>query len=148
MYIESVDLIGRHPKLPSQIRLNNHCLDDDSFLYIAVNGHSGEFLRLFHTKAIDKISVKAKQKAFVGILQKGHSQEMICGLLTDGFVDGRLRVEYHKLTALHWACIHGYIDVVLLLLNYDNVDLCSKDRRGNEPIHYAAQYGHMESYSF
>jgi hypothetical protein len=36
-YLESVDLIGHHRKVPSQIRLNNQCLDDDSFIYIAAN---------------------------------------------------------------------------------------------------------------
>jgi hypothetical protein len=182
-YVESVDLIGNHPKLPSQIRLDNQCLNDDSFLYIAVNGHSGEFLRLFHTKAIDKISVKAKEKAFVAIIYNDGSQEMICELLTDGFVDATLPVTYqyytsrckgtalHELltdgfvdatlpvtyqyytsrckgTALHWACMNGYFDLVLLLLTYFNVEVCSKDTKCKEPIHYAAQYGHTESYSF
>jgi hypothetical protein len=149
-----VELIGNHPKLPSQIRLDNQCLDDDSFLYIAFNGHSGEFLRLFHTKAIVKISVKAKEKAFVGIIQNGHSQEMICRLLTDGFVDATLPVDYEFYashcvgTALHWACINGYLDAVLLLLKYDKVDVCFQDDNGNEPIHYAADLGHTESSLF
>jgi hypothetical protein len=58
-YKESTDLIGNNHELLSQIRLDNLYLDDDSFIYIAVNGHSAEFLRLFHTKAIEKISVKA-----------------------------------------------------------------------------------------
>jgi hypothetical protein len=73
-YVKSVDLIGNNPKLLSKMRLNNQCLDDDSFLYIAVNGHSAEFLRLFHTKAIAKISVKAKDEAFVEIINNYGSQ--------------------------------------------------------------------------
>jgi hypothetical protein len=150
-YKESVDLIGNNHELLSQIRLDNQCLDDDSFLYIAFNGHSGEFLRLYHTKAIVKISVKAKEEAFVGIINNFGSQEMICELLTDGFVDATLTVTYEwrsKGTALHWAVMNGYLDAVMLLLKYDKVDVCFQDNNGNEPIHFAAQNGHTESYSF
>jgi hypothetical protein len=154
-YVESVDLIGNHPKLPSQIRLDNQCLDDDSFLYIAFNGHSGEFLRLYHTKAIDKISVKAKEKAFVAIINNNGLPEMICKLLMDGFVDATLSVTFLDQenqdvegTALHWACIYDYLDFVQLLLKYDNVDVCSTDSDVVEPIHHAALNGHTESYTF
>jgi ankyrin repeat protein len=80
---------------------------------------------------------------------------MICELLKDGFVDAALPVtlfnvdeEYCEGTALHWACRNGYFDLVLLLLTYFNVDVCSEDTFGNEPIHDAAQNGHTESYSF
>jgi ankyrin repeat protein len=75
---------------------------------------------------------------------------MICELLTDGVIDATLPViyEYREGTALHWACSNGYFDLVLLLLTYFKVDVCSKDTNGNEPIYYAAQNGHTESYSF
>jgi ankyrin repeat protein len=49
-------------------------------------------------------------------------------------------------TALHWACSNDYLDVVQLLLQYDNVDVCSTDIHAKEPIHYAARNGHTESY--
>jgi hypothetical protein len=59
-----------------------------------------------------KISVKAKEKAFVGIIDNDGSQEMICALLTDGFIDATLPVTYQfsnlrrEGTALHWACMN------------------------------------------
>jgi hypothetical protein len=165
-YKESVDLIGNNPNLLSQIRLNNQCLDDDSFVFIAVNGHYREFHRLIQTNKWVKISSKAKDEAFVEIIQNSnftdvlniyendHSQEMICELLNDGFVDATLSVilpfvdEDFETTALHWACVKGYIDVFQVLLKYVNVDVSSRDDLEYEPIHYAAQYGHTESYSF
>jgi hypothetical protein len=82
---------------------------------------------------------------------------MICELLNDGIVNATLSVifedeEYQyevcESTALHWACMNGYLDVVQLLLKYDNVDVCCRDNHCNESIHYAAEFGHNESYSF
>jgi ankyrin repeat protein len=67
---------------------------------------------------------------------------MICELLTSGFVDATLRVALLDVdddlegTALHWACMYGYLDVLQLLLKYVNV--CSTDSDVTEPIHYAA----------
>jgi hypothetical protein len=141
--------MGNNPKLLSQIRLDNQCLNDDSFLYIACNGHSDQFVRLFHTKALVNITVKAKDEAFVAIIENGHSPEMIYLLLNEGFVNATLSVNdglNPRSTALHWACSNGYSDIVMLLLKYDNVDVCSKDHYDNEPIHYAAEFGRTESY--
>jgi ankyrin repeat protein len=70
---------------------------------------------------------------------------MIYELLRDGFVNAS--VDLNKSTSLHWACEGGYLDIVLLLLNYENVDVCAKDNLDSEPIFYAAQNGHTESYS-
>jgi ankyrin repeat protein len=148
-YVESV-ANNHNPKLLSQIRLDNQCLNDASFLFIAAHDHSGEFIRLFQRKACMNISTIAKDQAFVGIIDNGHSPKMICELLKDGFVNATLSVycKPNQTTALHWACMNFYMDAALLLLNYDNVDVCSNDNFGNEPIHYAAELGHTESYSF
>jgi ankyrin repeat protein len=146
--------MGNNPKLLYQIRLDNQCLNDDSFLYIACNGHSSEFIRLFQRKVCMNISTVAKDQAFVSIIENGLSPEMICELLKDDFVNAAVSVLYeddgneYKATALHWSCMFGYPDVVKLLLKYDNVDVCFKDINHDAPIHYAAQFGHAESYSF
>jgi ankyrin repeat protein len=169
-YKDSADSIGNDPELLSQallsqIRLDNQCLDDDSFLYMAINGHSAEFIRLFQTNACVNISTKAKDEAFIEIIENFNSKDMICELLRDGLVNATLSVTlavpfsviaedeedeelHNRGTALHWACINGYVDVVQLLLKYDNVDVSSKDNHDNAPIHYAADVGHTESFSF
>jgi hypothetical protein len=152
-YKESAHL--NDPELLSQIRLDNQCLDDDSFIYIAVNGHSYEFIRLFHTTAIVKISPKAKNDAFAAIIKNRNSHEMIFDLLKDGFINAKISFDFkyrgeskYQATVLHWACLYDYMDVVLLLLKYDNVDFCSKDHCGDEPIHHAAELGHTQSHPF
>jgi hypothetical protein len=97
-----------------------------------------------HTTACFKISAKAKEKAFVEIIENGRPQEMIYELLTGGFVDATLPVtmfsdvaiEYYKSTAFHWACMNGYLDIVMILLKYDNVDIRSRERFVSEPKHF------------
>jgi hypothetical protein len=155
-YKESTSLVANHPEVHSQIRLDSRSLDDESFVFIAHKGHSVEFVRLFQMNGFVDISTKAKENAFVGIIENGHSHEMICELLKDGVVDaGALRVDintseifYRQSSALHWACVYGYIEIVLLLLQYKNVDVCVEDKHGITPIHIAAIFGHSIGYSF
>jgi hypothetical protein len=154
-YKETVDIYGIKLRNNTRIRLDSKSINEDEFMFIAVKGHSDEFVRLFRTKAMVKISTEAKDKAFVEVIKNGHSKEMICELLKDCVVNATISFEFkyhiesqYRSTALQWACLYDYIDVVLLLLKYDNVDISAKDGCSNQPIHYAAALGHTESNSF
>jgi ankyrin repeat protein len=155
-YKQTVNTIKNHTQLLKRIRLHKNSLHDDSFVYIALNGHYQQFIRFFTIKSLRNISVIAKNAAFAGILKNGHRQEMICELLKDACVNISLILTFKHIasgyirergTILHWACMHGHIEVVSLLLKYDNVDFHVK-LNGYEPIHFAVIFGHIQSYSF
>jgi hypothetical protein len=76
-YKENVSIYGMKLRENRRISLYNQSINDESFIFLAVNGHSAEFLRLLKTNACDKISVKAKQLAFTDILEYDFPQDMI-----------------------------------------------------------------------
>jgi len=48
-------------------------------------------------------------------------------------------------TGFHYACEHGYTEIVKLLLARDDMDVTSKDRWGKTGFHFACQNGHSET---
>ena len=51
--------------------------------------------------------------------------------------------KHYNRTILHYACIHGDVDVSVSLLKA-GADPCVRDIDGNNPMHYACMYGHLE----
>jgi hypothetical protein len=157
-YKESVLIYNELLRRTPRIRLDTHSLDDESFVYIAVKGHSNEFIRLLQSNANDNISAKAKNNSLTEIIKNGHPPEMVCELLKDDCVNASMHVsfiyrelkesKYNGGTVLHWACIYGYADVALQLLKNPKVDVCAKAIDECHPIHHAASIGHTDSNLF
>jgi ankyrin repeat protein len=136
---------GRLLRETTRIKLEAQSLDDESFLYIAAHGHSGEFIRLLQLNAgANIISPKAKNEALSLIVNKGHPKEMVYELLKNGRVNASRTISFIG-TLLHWACVHGYIEIVGLLLKYPDVDPCAKTSGDRQPIHLAVSQGHTKS---
>ena len=57
------------------------------------------------------------------------------------------RCKHYNRTILHYACIHGDVDVAGSLLKA-GADPCVKDIHGNSPMHYACRYDHLKSVSY
>jgi hypothetical protein len=145
-YRETVNIYNRLLCETTRIRLDSQSFDDESFVYIAANGHSGEFIRLLQTKeCANIISPKAKNEALSIIINKGYPKEMVCELLKNGCVDASQTISDITGTLLHWACRQGYIEIVVILLKYPKVDPCAKTFGDRQPIHYAASLGHTNS---
>ena len=98
--------------------------DDEQFLYLALNSHSIEFVRALALKG-HVISIEAKQAAFqASILSITFDENMIIALLKyhqdlhrssiDPSVDNNM--------ALFYAAMHGYTDLVRMLLQDPRVD--------------------------
>lgn len=51
--------------------------------------------------------------------------------------------EDNKMTALHFGCLRGYLNIVKLLIDND-VSINSIDNGGNTPLHYASKGGYLE----
>ena len=54
------------------------------------------------------------------------------------------RCKHYNRTILHYACIHGDVDVGVSLLTA-GADPCVQDMYGNNPMHYACRYDHLKS---
>jgi hypothetical protein len=85
-YKETVDIYGRKLRVSAMIRIDSQSISDESFTYIAANGHSEEFVRLFKTNAFAQISLETKELALSVIIRKYFPQEMIFELLKDGLL--------------------------------------------------------------
>jgi hypothetical protein len=83
-YKETVEIYGRKLRVTTRIRINSQSVNDESFTYIAVNGHSEEFVRLFKTNAFAQISLETKEFAQSEVIRNRFPQEMIFELLKDG----------------------------------------------------------------
>jgi hypothetical protein len=126
-YKEEVNFHALKLRENRRISLNNKRINDESFIFIAVNGHSHEFIRLFHTKALNEISINAKQFAFIALLRQHlFPQEMICELLKNGCVDPTV-INNIGNNCLHISAREGYDKVVKLLLDDPRMDpsLCN-----------------------
>jgi hypothetical protein len=152
-YQASVDILSEKLNGTVRIRLDSQSLNNDSFIYIALEGHVNEFIRLLKTPAIKRISRYAKDFAFIVIIELGHDHEMIKELLKEGSVNTSIPVSFdvpsqinhiEEGTALHWACANGFIEIVQLLLDDKNVDVCAKDLCDIQPVHLAADLNRFE----
>jgi hypothetical protein len=152
-YQESVDILSELLYGTVRIKLDSQSFNNDSFIYIALEGHVKEFVRLLRTPASKRISVYAKEFAFIVIIEMGHPHEMIIELLKEGSVNASIPVSFdipHSLnhieegTALHWACAYGFLEIVQLLLKDKKVDVCAKDLCDIQPVHLAADLNQFE----
>ena len=51
-------------------------------------------------------------------------------------------------TPLHYACLHGRVDVARRLITNSQCSIESKDVQGCTPLHTAAQYGQVETLKY
>jgi ankyrin repeat protein len=141
----------------SRIRLDIHQACDETFIFLATNGHAEEFVRILNLKS-SKISTQAKQTALSVIVELDHSPEMVEALVKDNSVDlnehvyfvlerdglNRASISGHA-NVLHWASLHGYLELMYLILQKELVDIRVKDQDGQNILHYAARGGQLET---
>ena len=51
----------------------------------------------------------------------------------------KLESSFGRQTVLHWACYHGWIDIVMILINEYQFDPKHRDRNGNTSLHMACR---------
>jgi hypothetical protein len=143
-YKETVDIYGIKLRGTTRIRIDIQSITDESFIYIAVNGHSDEFVRLFKSNACDRISLETKEFALSEIIRKGFPQEMIFELLKDGCVDPMVMRSYNRGygNCFHLSAMYGYDCIVKLLLEDGRIDPSVVDNDGDNCLHFSAMNGH------
>jgi hypothetical protein len=143
-YKETVDIYGIKLRGTTRIRIDSQSITDELFIYIAVNGHSDEFVRLFKRNACDRISLESKEFALSEIIRQEFPQEMIFELLKDGCVDPMVMRSYSGGygNCLQVSAWNGHNSIVKLLLDDCRIDPSAVDNNGYNCLHLSAKNGY------
>jgi hypothetical protein len=117
-------------------------INDESFTYIAVNGHSEEFVRLFKTNAFAQISLETKEFVLTEVITNYFPQEMIFELLKDGCVDPMASYNGGFGNCLHLSALNGYEGIVMILLEDNRIDPSVVNNNGSNCLHLSAMNRH------
>ena len=115
------------------MKLNLDDLDNDLFIYLAEEGHSPQFRRIFTSpRHSNSISNKAKSLAYMKIINHEHDPQMVIAILSDGKVDPNVVVANspYQLTSLMWAERNGHVELIKYLLSDPRTNWDAIDYRG------------------
>jgi Ankyrin repeats (many copies)/Ankyrin repeat len=119
------------------IKLDLEYISEESLLFLASCGHVDQFNRALKLRS-HIIPVSAKERALAEVILHDQSPEMVMTLLKDSSVNPAIKVSFmlkeHLFVSngsvLNWACMHGHVELVRLLLLDDRVDVNAKDEEG------------------
>jgi ankyrin repeat protein len=137
------------------VKLQLDYLDDASFLFVLLQGHEPEAIRLLKCHRASKISQQAKKYAIKICAKKNANLKLVMELLKCPDVDVNLMLKFnycydlHPMAprrsgnALHYACEFGHVGLVKQLLADGGI--CPNSRVGNDrAIHIAAKNGDLK----
>jgi ankyrin repeat protein len=85
------------------------------------------------------------------LLEKKNSEQIsgaieFCmdNLITNKKIDVNNQTNKDGDTPLHYACCHGHLDIVQLLLQSNAIDVNQTNNNGETPLHYACRYGYLD----
>jgi hypothetical protein len=94
-YRESTAVHGGILQSQHRMKLCADYVNDTSFLFLAMNGHAAEVIRILESRNADRITLDARHEAFREIIGKDFSPDMIVALLTDDRIDPNIKVTFH-----------------------------------------------------
>jgi hypothetical protein len=113
-------IVGITPYMPFKLQMSN--LDDRQYTFLAVNGHSQEFIRSTTSPQWSRISQTTKEKALDLFLCHGQGfdvEGMTLALLKTGLMCGASHKLVHGevIHFIHWAAESGYASLMHFFLD-------------------------------
>jgi hypothetical protein len=128
-----------------KISLQSEHLNDDSFCYLAKNGHKFESVRILESRHAENIPFESKKTAYLILARYSSPPEMVVCLLRDGHVSD-CKVEWcESWIGLHAACANnGTLRDVETILTMHHLDVSKRTITLRLPQHYAAIRGRTD----
>jgi ankyrin repeat protein len=127
------------------MKLKTDELDSNSFLFMARNLHSTEFLRLLNCRNNHVLDTYSRTEAFKIIVESrfncSESETMLLELLKYD-VDPSVKIIRYN-NVIVWAAERGLVDLFKVLLNDPRIDVNAQDEYGDLAIHKAVLEGHL-----
>jgi Ankyrin repeats (3 copies) len=152
----------RQSTIHYKVRLRNglrmklvwNAINDESFLYLATNGHADETARILTSHKQHLISMPLRESAYFIAVEHGFTNTIIA--LLDSHVSPALEIPFEtifpiKAKILQWACYHGQHRLLVYLIErghsreltrrYD--ELCQWNC-----LHFAAAGGEVQTFQY
>jgi hypothetical protein len=135
----------------NRINLSLLSINDEVLLFLVSNNHAFQFIRCINSKQSNLVSKNTKQICLDKIIKHNLDHEMVIALLQNNDVNADSSVTFmfgatllQNATILQWACLHGHLSLVDMLLRDRSVDISAQSSIGWRAIHFAAYNGQID----